>query len=296
MKVLVTGGAGFVGKHLVTRLVDRGFIVTVLEHPSASVETLSDDVTTFQPDLTTGWEPISEIVNAVNPDVIIHLAAIVRAKPESEWLAPLLNTNILLGAHLLQAAVDVGVKRFVAAGSYWQSIKRAGDYDPVNLYAATKQSFSDLLQYFGTTGSIDTVLLKLFGNYGPDDSRKNLFAALKSSVNSPEPVAMTDGHQCVDVVHIEDVCSAFLSATQSSDLKQHSEFEVGTGETASIREIADWFSQGVGAPLHLGWGELPSPSHNERAAEIAKTKVVLNWNPGWSIETGTRALGRFYAK
>lgn len=291
MKVLVTGGAGFVGKHLTTHLLNEGCHVTVLEHLSASVEEIADRVTVFQPDLTIGWEPIYDIVKSINPDVIIHLAAIVRAKPERQWLGPLLHTNVVLGAHLLQAAVDHGVKRFVAAGSYWQSESKSGEYDPVNLYAATKQSFSDILQYYGKTGSIDTVLLKLFGNYGPRDSRKNLFTALKSAINSPEPVAMTDGYQKIDVIHVDDVCTAFLSAAQTSSLNYHTELEVGTGETASVRQIAEWFSEGVGSSLNLGWGSLPVPGHNERAADISPTSTALDWRPAYSIETGIRSLG-----
>jgi len=107
---------------------------------------------------------------------------------------------------------------------------------------------------------------------------------------------MTDGHQSIDVIHIDDVCSAFLAAIQSSNLQHHSEFEVGTGETASIRQIAKWFSNGVGSDLNLGWGQLPSPSHHERAADTEMIRARLDWHPIWPIETGIRSLGESYAK
>jgi len=291
MRILVTGGAGFVGRNLVTHLIGEGHGLTVLEHPSASLGALPENVTVFQPDVAAGWDVLSEIVDASSPDAIIHLAAIVRTKPEREWLGPLLNTNILLGAHLLQAAVDKGVKRFIAAGSYWQSQRTAGEYDPVNIYAATKQAFSDLLLYYGRSGMIETVLLKLFGNYGPKDDRNNLFGALKKAIRAERPVPMTSGTQEIDVIHVDDVCAAFISTVNSTTLEGHCELEVGTGRMTSIRQIADWYSEGARSKLNLAWGQLPNPDHYERSANISETRTSLNWYCRWATDAGIRALG-----
>jgi len=291
MRVLVTGGGGFVGSYLVARLVEVGHEVAVVEHVTCHRSSVPARVPLYTGDYGKRPQEIGAVLREFSPKIVIHLAAIVRATPETEWIEPLVQTNILFGTRLLQESVDRGVSRFIAAGSYWQSQYNAREYSPVNLYAATKQAFSDIAKYYAAAYSMTTTVLKLFGNYGPEDRRSNLFSALRLAAGAKDPVAMSEGHQEVDLIHISDICRAFLAAISAEDLPQYSEFEVGTGSTASIRQIAKWYEEGVGKPLNLKWGGRPQPTHHERAAAIEHTQRNLGWNPTVAMRKGIKALG-----
>lgn len=208
-RALVTGATGFLGRHLVRHLHADGWEVAVL------TRTQSQSSNAPPPSfLYTGQT--AEVMRAVadfRPDTVFHLASLFLVQHTAEQIEPLISSNVLLGTQLLEAMRAAGVHSLVNAGTAWQNF--AGDaYLPVNLYASTKQAFEDILLYYVETGGVRAVTLKLFDSYGPDDTRRKLLRLLLDCLRSGEPLGMSGGEQVLDLVHVDDICRAFLRAAE----------------------------------------------------------------------------------
>jgi nucleoside-diphosphate-sugar epimerase len=111
------------------------------------------------------------------PDIVFHLASELQRDQSPVASERLLASNILFGTQLAEAALAAGCTRFVNTGTFWQHFGGEG-YDPVDLYAATKQAFQDLLLFYHKARGLSCVTLKPYDNYGPDDFRRKIINLL----------------------------------------------------------------------------------------------------------------------
>lgn len=114
------------------------------------------------------------MVENINPDIVIHIASLTSVTHDYSTIENLLRSNIEFPTKLLEAMEVAGVKKFINTGTTWQNYNSA-DYEPVNLYAATKQAFEDILKYYIFAKGFSSITLRLFDTYGPNDTRKNLY-------------------------------------------------------------------------------------------------------------------------
>jgi nucleoside-diphosphate-sugar epimerase len=285
-RALVTGATGFIGRHLVRHLHDAGWEVAVLlrrESQSTSA--------TAQSFLYTG--KTAEVMRAIadfQPDTVFHLASLFLAQHTAEQIEPLISSNVLLGTQLLEAMRAAGTHSLVNAGTAWQNF--AGDaYLPVNLYAATKQAFEDVLLYYLETGAMRAVTLKLFDSYGPGDTRRKLLRLLLDSLRSGEPLAMSGGEQVLDLVQVDDICRAFLRAAElAADPSQpaNAVYAVSGGQRRTLRAVVQTLEQVAGRSLPIIWG---ARTYREREVMLPWAgPSVPGWQPCISLESGLRAL------
>src|SRR5262249_51804252 len=158
--------------------------------------------------------------------------------------------NISLGTYLTEAMIKTGTEKLVNAGTYTQHY-RGNDYSPVNLYAATKQAFQDILQFYVEAHGLQVVTLKLFDTYGPADQRTKLFHHLKQAARGQQ-LPMRPGHQLIDLVYIDDVVEALVLAAQrllTHRCKGHEQYGVYSGNPVTLREIVGSFERQLGRKL-----------------------------------------------
>ena len=146
-------------------------------------------------------------------DGVVHLASLFMASHRSEDVLPLLTSNILFATRLLDAAVRSGVQWFVNTGTAWQHYEGRG-YSPVNLYAATKQAFESLAQYYVEAHGLRFVTLALGDTYGPGDTRSKLLNLWCRIAKAGTPLDMSAGLQKIDLVYVSDVAEAFQCAVE----------------------------------------------------------------------------------
>jgi len=237
---------------------------------------IKDKVLTHQFDGS--FESLSRIMSLANPNIVFHLASAFIPQHKSSDIDLILDSNIKFGTQLLEAMTINGVYKLINTGTSWQNYNDE-IYNPVSLYAASKQAFQDIIEYYVKALKLRAVTLKLFDTYGPGDPRKKLIHLLMSLRNNGKELAMSPGEQFIDIVYVDDVIDAFIASADlllRGDVPEHDEFAVSSGKVATLREVVKIFEEVCGEQLRIIWG----------AREYRYREVMFPWKtgvpvPGW---------------
>lgn len=239
---LVTGSSGYIGSQLVQHLLRDNWCVHLITRNSVEIEDSTYIKNKYFHIYDGKWKSLDRAVTLSRPDVVFHLASLVIVEHQSNQIDSLINSNVLFGTQLLESCARNGVKHFINTGTSWQHY-RENLYDPVCLYAATKQAFEDILDYYVDAYQMQVITLKLFDTYGPHDPRSKLVNLLLRSLQSGEKIEMSPGEQLLDLVHIDDVIRAYLLCAkeleESKEKYSHTRYAVSSGHAISVRSLVD---------------------------------------------------------
>jgi nucleoside-diphosphate-sugar epimerase len=292
---LITGVTGFVGGRLALRLAEQGWRVHGVVRASSRPETELSARNGITLETHDGSEAgLVAIVRATAPDVVFHLASLFLSDHKPDDVGRLVESNVAFGAQLLEAMSAAGVTRLVNTGTSWQHYDDRS-YCPVNLYAATKQAFEDVLAYYVEARGQRAITLSLFDTFGPGDRRPKLFSVLARAAEAPGVVEMSPGEQALDLVYIDDVLEAFrLAALRLLGAGQpgHERFAVSSGRPMRLIDVAAEYERVSGRRLSIRWGGRPY-----RAREVMRPWSggipLPGWFPQVSLEEGLRRLWRW---
>ncbi|MEM2280984.1 MAG: SDR family oxidoreductase [Candidatus Bathyarchaeia archaeon] len=304
MRVLVTGGAGFIGSHTVDRLLAEGIEVVVLDNlRSGSLDNVRqhfgrDDFRFVKGDIRDA-RLVRDLVGDV--DGVIHLAALVSV-PES-FRDPTLTFDINVNGtlNLLRACVNSGVKRFVYASScavYGDAerlpIREDVPAKPLSPYGVSKlEAERHVLRFYQEFG-LEIVCLRYFNVYGPRQALNEYSGVITQFLNRIKndmpPVIFGNGEQTRDYVHVKDVAEANLLALKSSGVTGEI-FNIGTGVATSVNRLADILLKIANKEhLKIQYCETREGDIRHSVADISKAKEKLSYNPKVSLEDGLRKL------
>ena len=284
MNILVTGATGYIGSQLVRRLLSLGHNVTAIVLKGTGTEALQPCISQVRVCLYDGTQSsLAPAFQHEKIDLAFHLASLFLVRHKPEDVDRLIASNVLFPSQLLEMMELAGVRKLVNAGTSWQHYQDA-PYNPVNLYAATKQAFESLLEYYVQAQGFTAVTLKFFDTYGPGDNRPKLFSLLRKTARSGEPLKMSPGQQEIDPVYIDDVLDALVSAAERAMGTEKSEtYGVCSGKSMTLQSLVGLYGEIVKRPLNIEWGGLPY-----RPREVMtpwKHAVLL---PGWQARTPLR--------
>ena len=298
-KIFVTGATGFIGRHLVHRLIAEGYSVGALVRPaSASPETGRIEVVSYFYGDIRNYEDLKTAFSAFEPDTVIHLVTYYSVMHQADEIGVMLDTNVKGTINLLEATKESGtVKQFINTSScavYEQKKQRLKEEDaikPQNLYAMTKLQAEEACSYYADAFHLPCVTLRLFPPYGPGDHERRLIPYVIGSILKNTPPNLTTGKQEWDFVYIDDIVNAYLAVLKSYPFKDdHAIFNVGTGEAVSIRSVVEKIRGNIGSDIDLPWGSVAHRVNEVwyNSADITRAQTVLRWSPETGIDEGIK--------
>ena len=291
MKYVVTGGAGFIGSHLIEKLVKQGDVVTVLDNLNTgkieNLKSVSKKINFVQNDIR-DFEVLRSLME--NVDGVFHQAAMASVQDSFRIPEKFHDVNVNGTENIFKIAKEFGIKVVYASSSsvYGDtSILPTTESDekrPINPYAKTKFEKDKLAEQYAKNG-LKVIGLRYFNVFGPRQSKEyagviKLF--LERIQQGLPPLVNGDGLQIRDFVYVDDAVNAnILSMKSDIDFEF---FNIGTGTTISILDLANMIIKFSGLkikPIHR-----PALSGDVRAtqADITKVKTMLKWRPTTSIQ------------
>lgn len=294
LKILITGASSYVGSHLVNRLKILPYELTLIRS-SSSKNRIHQNIKSF--DYNASSFDIYKIMKKVKPDIVIHLAGFFVNEHNASHLNKLVESNLVFGTKVLDAMREAGVKNFINTSSYWEDYYQNNGYHPVNLYAAIKKSFQDILQYYTELHDFKALTLRLYDIYGPEDPRNKIIPLLIAQTNATSPLRMSLGEQYIDFIHIDDVIHAYMKAIRYiTKIKKAGNVivDIGTGKVTQLKQVVRLIEKMVKHSISVTFGERPYRKREimKARAGVRYTKKVLQWEAKIPISFGLRKLFR----
>ena len=297
MKIIVTGGAGFIGSHIVDALVSDGHEVHVVDNMSAGKkENINPKATLHEVDIRDYDKLVPVFAGA---KYVFHEAAMPQVQYSIENPTETHEINVTGTLNVLEASRLNKIKRIIFASSC--SVYGNQDTlpiienmtpDPISPYAAHKLISEVYLRLYSQIYDLETVALRYFNVYGPKQSADGAYAGaiprFIEFVKKNEPLQITgDGEQTRDYVYVSDVVTANMLAMENEKIGKGEVINIGAGVQYSINHIAK-----------LVGGEVeyipPRIEPRNTKADISRAKQLLNWQPQITLADGIAELKKYH--
>lgn len=304
MQILVTGGAGFIGAHLVRWLTRQGHTVRVLDNlstgqrrrlaqPGSAIELIEGDIC----DMATVQRASS------GAELVFHLAALVSVVQSVE--APLLThrVNATGTLHVLEAARQARSRRVVVMSSsaiYGDTehvpVHEAVCPQPLSPYASTKLAAEQAAQLYSRIYNLETVVLRGFNIYGPEQDPASPYAAViprfvAALQRGSQPVIYGDGLQSRDFVFVDDMVQALWAAATVPGIAGQV-FNVGSGTASTVLELAHLLGSVMGMPVQPRFEPPRAGEVRHSCADVTQIARQTGWRVRYSLHEGLQALFR----
>lgn len=278
-KCIMTGATGYIGSHVLKYLLSKGWEIHVVADPKFGYANIEDvlpeiDLFEYEGDIAS----LCEYFKEKKADVVFHLAAAVITNYKLEQVPILIQSNIQFGTEILEAMKSCETKLIVSTGSYWQNYN-SDSYNPVDLYAATKEAFEKIVQYYVDAFGIRHINLRLFDVYGEDDKRPKLWNALRDIAGTDQHIAVSPGEQLLDLIHITDVCTAYEAAYTLLVNNQsliNEIYGVRTGVTYTLKDAITVLEKSLRKNINADFGV-----KNYKDREVMLPYDKYNYLPNW---------------
>jgi UDP-glucose 4-epimerase len=301
--VLVTGGAGFIGMHVVPMLLEQGYQVRILDNmfrgdrDKVAELVAGGNVELIDQDVRYGGSVHAAMKGC---ESVIHLAAVSINKSVADPHESI-DINMVGNHNVFNAAAEHGVRRLVFASSasvYGDPKKLPMHEDdelaPLTPYCISKRAGEDLLGFYQRTKGLSWIALRFFNVYGPGQKTTAYYTSVINHFvnrlrNGQPPVIDGKGEQSMDFIHVVDIARSVVAALGAE--KDNVPVNIGTGIDTSVAALAKILIDAVGANVEPQFNPR-DVLVSRRAADITRAKEVLGWEPTIPVEQGMAELVR----
>jgi UDP-glucose 4-epimerase len=302
-KVLVTGGAGFIGSHMVDRLVNDGYDVRIIDDISTGrIENIQSLLSAGMVDFVKGDIRDASLVtkNVDDIDIVVHFAAVTSVPFSVKNPELTFDVNLLGTLNLICACAQRDIGRFVFVSSCAVCgdptslpVREEHQTNPISPYAESKLIAERYCLGFQQRQLLHSVVLRFFNVYGPRQGMNDYSGVITrfiDRVRQKEPLSIYgDGSQTRDFVSVHDVVEAVFASMKSSD-SEGEVFNIGSGKPTSINELAKTILELAGVDLEIQYEKSRAGDIKDSYADISKAKKFLGYEPKVSLRDGLRAL------
>jgi UDP-glucuronate 4-epimerase len=302
MRILVTGGAGFIGSHLVEKLISLGHAAAILddfndfydpEIKRANIVAVKDDVPVFEIDLRNNTA-VRDLFHREKFDTVVHLAARAGVRPSIAQPQLYYDANVSGTLHLLDAARMAGIERFIFASSssvygICENVPFSEDFhltQTISPYAATKIAGEFLCSTFCHLYQMRTVALRFFTVYGPRQRPDLAIHQFTRKILAGQPIdQFGDGTTQRDYTYIDDIIQGVIAALKY-DAAMWDIFNLGESETIHLKDLIKMIEEAVGREAKIN--QLPEQAGDVpvTCADISKARRLLGYNPSTKLLDG----------
>ena len=301
-KILVTGGAGFIGSHIVEHFQGKAEEIRVLDNlRTGYLHNLDDLDHTFIEGSITDRELVKKAVQGV--DYIFHMAAMVSVPESMAKVSECVDINVQGLLHILEEASACGVKKIVLASSaavYGDnpSVPKLETMlpEPKSPYAITKLDGEHYLKMFRAEGKLDTASIRFFNVFGPRQDPKGAYAAavpifIEKAVRGETITIYGDGEQTRDFIYVKDIVAALVYAATHEHV--HGVYNAGYGEQMTINDLAHQILETAASKSKLVFAEERAGDVRHSRASAEKLRAA-GWKPQHTLPDGIAATFAFF--
>ena len=302
MNILVTGGAGFIGSHIVNTYIEAGHCVTVIDNLSSGrLQFLNPKAKFYEIDIL---DPkITDILKSEKINAINHHAAQISVS--ESLIDPLFdaNSNIIRTLQLLQCAVSLNVEKFIFASTggaiYGEQIYFPANEDhpcqPLSPYGISKLSAENYLKFFNEKFGMSTTILRYSNVFGPHQNPHGEAGVVaifcERLIKDQKPVICGDGEQTRDFISVRDIAQANLIALDHSCTGT---FNVATGNETSINSLAEYLLRISGKKISADHGLARQGDQSRSVIDYKRFHEGFGWQPEVSLEQGLVETYNFF--
>lgn len=295
--IIITGGTGFIGSHVLEKLLNEGINIILLKRSYSDIwriKNLFNKLIVYDIDII----PLENIFQKNKIDAVIHVATYYKKYHDYNDIENMIFSNITFPTKLLDLCAKYGIKYFINTGTFFEynirtlPVKETDGKKPCNLYSSTKISFEDIIKFY--RDKVKSITLRIFSPYGEKDNEYKLIPTLIKKAIYNEEVHLSEGFQKLDFIYVKDIANAYYKVLQNiENLENLESFNIGFGFPYSIREVVSIIQEILNKEIDISWGK-PTKDISICYADINKTKDKLNWKPEYSLKKGLEKTIEYY--
>lgn len=306
VNVLVTGATGFIGSHLIKRLVEEGAKVHILSrneeqlHRNLILKDLDSELKLCKADLC-DYASIKTCMDNVEPEKVFHLGAFVDLTRDFQTANECLRTNTQGTLNMLNAMSTINCSSFIQLGTYevygFNSVPFMEEQpvDPLSPYSISKVCSEFFCKFANMIYNVPTVLLRLSNVYGPNQKSERLIPyVIKGAIKNRE-IKLTEGTQTRDYLYVEDAIEAIIKSALTKEAISEV-INICSGKEYNVRGVVQRLLDLMGCSIIPLYGELEHRAYEPGRwyCDIKKAKELLGWEPRYSLDEGLKKTIGWY--